>query len=185
MVPAVKRLTLLPTALAICVACCLAVALGACGDDEDTTTATETEAAESSTAQTASTEEPDVVGEDPQPPTAAGTEGPEFFRSPSRNIGCALTKQNARCDIAERDWKPTPANEPCQVDYGNGISLNSNGAQFTCAGDTTLGAPIVLEYGQHAQRGNFFCDSAKDGITCSDLRTGAGFFISRESYRIF
>ena len=114
-----------------------------------------------------------------------GTEGPEYFRTPSRNIGCVLMKQEVRCDIAEREWKPTPANEPCRLDYGNGISLNANGAQFTCAGDTTLGAPTVLEYGQRAQRGKFFCDSAQDGVTCSNLETGAGFFISRESYRIF
>ena len=165
-------------ALTFAAVLCVSVGLAACGDDdEDTTTTTTTETAAIETAATET--------EETQPPAAAGSEGPEFFRSPSRNIGCALTKQSARCDIAERDWKPPPANEPCQVDYGNGISLSANGAQFTCAGDTTLGAPVVLEYGQRAQRGNFFCDSAKDGITCSDLRTGAGFFISRESYRIF
>jgi len=156
---------------------CLAAGLAACGDDEDTTTATETEAAE--------TTPPPESSTDPLPPPGPATEGPEFFRTPSRNIGCSVSKQGARCDIGEREWKPTPANEPCRVDYGNGISLNNQGAQFTCAGDTTLGAPTVLEYGERAQRGEFFCDSSQAGVTCSNLETGAGFFISRESYRIF
>ena len=133
------------------------------------------------------TEAPDVTetGGDSLPPPGPATEGPDFFSTPSGNIGCSVAKQGARCDIAKRAWRPTPPPEPCELDYGNGISLGGDGAQFTCAGDTALGAPDVLEYGQRAQRGNFFCDSAQDGITCSDLRTGAGFFISRESYRIF
>lgn len=176
------------TALAVCAACCLALALAACGDDEDTTTTvTETEVAESTASEIGLTEatESQETSTDPLPPTAAGGEGPDFFSTPSGNIGCSVAKQGARCDIAKRAWKPTPPAEPCELDYGNGISLGSAGAQFTCAGDTSLGAPDVLDYGRRAQRGKFFCDSSQAGVTCSNLETGAGFFISRESYRIF
>jgi hypothetical protein len=169
---------------------CLAFGAAACGDDEDDGTVTETETVSSETSTTESTETGETTGtsgngDAPLPPTAPASEGPAFFASPSGNIGCSVAQQGARCDIAKRDWKPTPPPEPCELDYGNGISLGANGAQFTCAGDTALGAPDVLEYEQRAQRGNFFCDSAQNGITCSDLRTGAGFFISRESFRIF
>jgi len=158
---------------------CLTAGLAACGDDEnDETTVTETEVLEGTT-------ESQETSTEALPPTGPGSEGPDFFSTPSGNIGCSVGKQGARCDIGEREWKPTPPGEPCELDYGNGISLGSAGAQFTCAGDTSLGAPDVLDYGQRAQRGEFFCDSSQAGITCSNLETGAGFFISRESYRIF
>ncbi len=170
-------------------ALCLTVGFAACGDDDEgDDTVTETEVATETSSETTDATETtgsETTATEALPPEAPGSEGPEYFRTPSRNIGCVLMKQEVRCDIAERDWKPTPANEPCRLDYGNGISLNANGAQFTCAGDTTLGAPTVLEYGSRAQRGKFFCDSTQEGVTCSNLETGAGFFISRQSYRIF
>ena len=172
--------------LALAAAVLLALGIAACGDDDDATTVTETEVV-STGAETDSTDstETQQTSTDAVPPPGPGTEGPEFFSTPSGNIGCSVTAQGARCDIGEREWQPTPSSEPCELDYGNGISLGHAGASFTCAGDTALGAPDVLAYGQRAQRGNFFCDSTEQGVTCSDLRNGAGFFISRQSYRIF
>lgn len=167
---------------------CLSVGLSACGDDGEETTVTETETASSSTDDTTATASDTGTpgtGYAPLPPESPGTEGPPQFSSPSANIGCVIDETGVRCDISKRSWKPTPPPEPCELDYGQGISLDDNGAQFVCAGDTTLGGAFILEYEQRAQRGNFFCDSAQNGISCSDLRTGAGFFISRESYRIF
>lgn len=181
----------LPVALAICCAGCLAVALAACGDDGDETTVTETEVVEETgsetPAETQEKTEPATTAEttEPQPPDAPGTQGPDLFASPTGNIACSIGAKYVRCDIGEKSWKPTPPEQPCPVDYGNGIQLDSRGASFVCAGDTTLGADAVLGYGERAQRGLFFCDSAEEGITCSNLETGAGFFISRDSYRIF
>lgn len=162
----------------------LSIGFAACGDDGDETTVTETEVVES-TSDATETEDVTEAPPEPQPPAAPGTEGPEFFATPTGNIGCSVSPQGTRCDIAKRSWKPTPPPEPCELDYGNGISLGTDGAQFTCAGDTALGAPDVLGYGERSQRGVFFCDSAEAGVTCSNLETGAGFFISRESYRTF
>ena len=174
-------------ALALLVlAAALGTGLAACGDDEESDTVTETvESTSSDTSDT--TTDADTTETEPLPPESAGTEGPDFFSSPTKNIACHLDPKFVRCDIAEKTWKPTPLNEPCKLDYGNGIQLGPGnaGAEFTCAGDTTLGAPEILGYGQRAQRGVNFCDSSEAGITCSNLETGAGFFISRTSYRIF
>lgn len=153
-----------------------ALLLAGCGDDDDgSTTVTETvETAEVET--TAGTE---------TVPAGPRKEGPSFFSTPSKNIACHVGVDAARCDINERSWKPTPAPEPCELDYGQGIVLQSSGAEFVCAGDTTLGAPATLDYGQVSQRGLIRCESEEDGVTCSNTENGAGFFISRESFRIF
>ena len=43
----------------------------------------------------------------------------------------------------------------------------------------------MLGYGQTLQAGDFYCSSEATGVTCYNTITGAGFFISRDSYRIF
>ena len=96
-----------------------------------------------------------------------------------------MSEEGVRCDIRNKDWKPTPPPEPCELDYGHGIFLDGTHAEFICAGDTTLGAPKTLPYGSSAQRGPFLCESEPDGVTCSHTGNGAGFFLSRQSFRIF
>ena len=107
------------------------------------------------------------------------------FQTPSGNIGCYLDANAARCDIRKRDWKPTPPPQPCELDYGQGIVVSADHAEFVCACDTTLGGPNTLGYGEVAQRGRFVCESEEDGVTCSHTGNGHGFFLSRESYRVF
>jgi len=156
-------------------------ALGAasgCGDDEETTvteqrTVTET-TAQSTQPATAETE----------PSSEPRSQGPRHFRTPSGNIGCYLDAGGARCDISRRSWNPPPAPASCELDYGQGLTLGRDGAGFVCAGDTTLGAPAILPYGAAAQRGSFRCESEEAGVTCTDVGGAAGFFISRQSYRI-
>lgn len=111
------------------------------------------------------------------------------FRSPSRNIGCYLLDGTARCDINHRDWSPPPHPAWCsqEVDFGQGLTVGMSGrARFVCAGDTALdpsGRP--LPYGATDKVGVFVCGSATTGITCTNLRTKHGFFISIQRYRIF
>jgi hypothetical protein len=140
------------------------------------TPATTTTAAPPTTTQTL----PDIT----QPP-ANNDHGPDAFRSPTGNIGCYINGDVARCDIAEHSWEPPPKPASCEFDWGNGIELDHDGAGFICAGDTTLGAETVLEYGSSAQRGTFYCESADTGMSCIDTSTGSGFSLSRGSYRIF
>jgi len=112
-----------------------------------------------------------------------------FFESPSRNIGCVILDGTARCDILTRSWKPParPSKCPHIVDFGQGLMVSVTGpARFVCAGDTSMDpqAPI-LGYGHTLSRGGLSCSSATTGMTCRSTRTGHGFFISRQGYRLF
>ncbi|MET0897446.1 MAG: DUF6636 domain-containing protein [Mycobacterium sp.] len=91
-----------------------------------------------------------------------------------------------RCDILDRHWPLPPRPADCEFDYSQGISLSAGGpAKFVCAGDTVFGPDDVLPCDEWVTRGSLRCDSAVDGITCHDLSTGHGFFVSRQSYRLF
>jgi hypothetical protein len=108
------------------------------------------------------------------------------FQSPSENIGCVIGKQGARCDIAQRSWKPPPAPASCEVDWGQGLELGRQGrAGYVCAGDTTLGAGDVLPYGESVAQGRFRCKSKPSGVRCVNRRNGHGFEISKDAAKLF
>lgn len=111
--------------------------------------------------------------------------GPDWFVSPSGNIGCSVFDSGARCDIGERYWTPPPQPSSCDLDWGNALLVDPSGASFGCVGDTALGAPTVLPYGSSARRGTFVCESRDVGMTCRDEATGHGFFVARERYELF
>jgi hypothetical protein len=109
------------------------------------------------------------------------------FTSPSGNIGCILSDDLLRCDIATRDWSPPPrpADCPDYSDYGQGMQLHPYGpARFVCAGDTAMGAGRVLPYGEYQAGGGMSCNSEPSGMRCSNS-DGRGFVISRDAYRLF
>jgi hypothetical protein len=126
-------------------------------------------------------------------PPATGTGGAPtihsgFFSSPDGNIGCALDKSQARCDIRKRTWKPPPkpARCPPEVDYGQGIWVQGKQkAALVCAGDTALGAKKVLPVGEVSSIGTFQCTSEKTGMQCGNTATGHGFTLSSSGYRLF
>jgi hypothetical protein len=174
------RASLVCLALAV-----LTVVAAGCGDDEETTVTVSTGV--STSTDPASKVDPSTQPTETAEP-AAGNDGPNYFTTPSKNIGCYIDSKHARCDIAERDWKPTPEPASCKklgLDYGQGIVVDSTHAEFVCAGDTALGGPKVLGYGESAQRGDFLCESEEDGVTCSHVGNGHGFFLSRQSFRVF
>jgi hypothetical protein len=107
------------------------------------------------------------------------------FQSPTGNIACIMSQKFARCDIAERDWKPPPHPSSCpdEVDFGQGIQLPANGAaQFVCAGDTALNPQAPkLDYGSSSQVGTITCTSAESGMSCSNS-SGGSFTISGQGY---
>ena len=116
---------------------------------------------------------------------AASTQAAQF-QSPSRNIGCAITKQGVRCDIRERIWEPPPKPRSCELDFGQGLRVGRRGkARFVCAGDTTLGVGRVLRYGRAIHRGRFRCASRRDGVRCVNRRNRHGFFLSRAQVKWF
>ena len=174
----------------VIVALVAAGALAACGDDDEEKTVTETVTAEE-TEPTVSTEG-EETGDATTTTTATVpddvpvTSGPRYFQTPSGNIGCYVSAESARCDIRERNWDPPPSDEACELDYGQGIALSPSGkADFVCAGDTALGGPSTLGYGDVSRRGPLRCRSGQKGVTCTAATSGHGFFLSRESYRIF
>ncbi len=129
-----------------------------------------------------------------QPPGAPEAAAPEIvppvslFSSPTGNIGCAIDKDYARCDISSKSWE-APGDSSCELEYGDAIEVSGNGeGEFVCHGDTTRGSDDTLEYGdsiQATRSGAVVCSSAESGMTCENRDTGHGFSISREAYDTF
>lgn len=109
-----------------------------------------------------------------------------FFQSPSGNIGCVISRHDARCDVAEHDWTAPPKPAWCELDWGSGVVVGRHGrAEFVCAGDTTLHAGSHLAYGDAIERGRFRCTSKRSGMRCVNRRDDHGFLVSRQRARRF
>jgi hypothetical protein len=140
-----------------------------CGSDDETATTTGTDG-------TAGTER--TTKEPPALSLPA-------FTTPDGNIGCAMYLGYARCDIGERSWQPPPKPDSCGLDWGKGFELGGTGpARPVCAADTLVGSDVVLEHGTASKMGPVLCKSSEAGVRCSNLDTGHGFSLSRESYEI-
>ncbi len=108
------------------------------------------------------------------------------FVTPSKNIGCFMSADSARCDIAKKSWKAPPQPADCDLDWGNGLSVDADGrAAFVCAGDTVMGGSQTLPYGESVRVGDLVCSSAETGVRCTDEPSGHGFRLSRQSYDLF
>jgi hypothetical protein len=110
-----------------------------------------------------------------------------LFLTPSKNIGCHLSRDGVRCDIGRRDWTPPPKPADCELDWGFGVYIvPGKPAAFVCTGDSLLGATKdTLPYGHVLRAGAFQCDSEYVALRCSNERTGHGFTLSVQDYTIF
>lgn len=118
--------------------------------------------------------------------TAASASALKGFVSPSGNIGCIMSQESVRCDIRDHSWQSPPKPKSCDVDYGGGVAVDKSGkAQFVCAGDTTLDAGPALPYGSAITKGRFRCLSEESGMRCVNRRNGHGFFLAKQSYKLF
>ena len=164
----------------------LCVCLTACGDDQEKTETVTVDRTVTDTPQgdTSGSKAPTETRE--ATPTKTVRLG--MFQSPSRNIGCALIGRAARCDIGRRSWSPRrPPGCPADSDFGQGLVVEQSGrGKVVCAGDTARDqrAP-VLGYGTASRIGDLECVSRQPGVTCTNRRTGHGFLISAERYRLF
>lgn len=128
---------------------------------------------------------------DPGPVTPSGAVTREItasydFVTPSKNIGCFVSAESARCDIVTKSWKAPPQPADCDLAWGNGMSVTADGeAAVVCAGDTVLGASQVLPYGEAVRVGDLVCTSAETGVRCADEPSGHGFTLSRQAYALF
>jgi hypothetical protein len=112
--------------------------------------------------------------------------GPTTFSDPTGNIGCALDETSVRCDVAKHTWKPPKKPTSCDLDFGQGVTIEGeNEATFVCAGDTTLGAKKVLKVHEAVQVGVFGCRTDPNAVVCSNEDSGHGFTISRGSYDLY
>jgi hypothetical protein len=110
----------------------------------------------------------------------------KFFHSPSGNIACGVSRDGARCDIRERNWRPPPKPRACKQDWGYGLTLGKTGpGRFFCAGDSLFGYGRKLPYGASVRRGRFKCVSRTDGMRCVNVRNKHGFKLSRDFARRF
>jgi hypothetical protein len=121
--------------------------------------------------------------------SASGALHSKTFSTPSKNISCAYFPASVvggavfRCDLFS-GLRPEPKRH-CEVDW-TGASMGLRGrAGPTCAGDTVHDprAPI-LGYGGTWTRAGLSCSSKTTGLTCRN-RDGHGFFLSRQSWRVF
>ena len=112
--------------------------------------------------------------------------GEVIFRTPSKNIFCALSRSEVRCDIIRKTWKPPAKPADCDLDWGNGLYISSGRSGVTCAGDTLIGAATeTLAYGRGYRSGDVVCDSESVGLTCRDEKTGRGFTLASARYSLF
>jgi hypothetical protein len=180
-------------AITICATALLAAGVVAgCGGDSTTTvietapatsSTTSTTDSTTSTESTVSTTSTSTTEDGASPPADITVSEITGFTSPTGNIGCYIDKKTVRCDIEHRDWQPPKAPSSCQLDYGQGISMNAGGSpSFVCAGDTALGGGKPLAYGQSIGAGLLRCESEESGMSCTDAESGRGFTISKESY---
>ncbi|MDX6669372.1 MAG: hypothetical protein QOK04_2752 [Solirubrobacteraceae bacterium] len=175
----------------VAVAACAAT-LAACGSGGSTTvvkTVTGSQPSPATTTTTTPAEPTTQSTSQPQPTPGRSALHLAFFRSPTGNIGCVIAEGIARCDIRDRSWSPPPRPRSCNgnTGYGQGLIVGTTGrAHFVCAGDTALNPNgRAVPYGRDSRVPGFTCHSATDGITCRSTRTGRGFFLNRERYRIF
>lgn len=105
------------------------------------------------------------------------------FRTPSGNIACGVTNENASCEIREHTWRLPPRDPECEFDWVAGANVGLTGIELgLCRSDTVLGARRVLDYGTGVRVGDLTCVSERAGVTCRDAGTG-GFFLSRDALR--
>jgi hypothetical protein len=134
-----------------------------------------------------------------EPPSArAGFGGPSsatlvvsevdevVFRTPSKNIFCALRPSAVRCEILQKKWQPPAKPATCDFDWGGGLFIESGKVDFLCVSDSVFSeAKTTLDYGRGYRSGDVLCDSESAGLTCRDEKTGRGFTLASARYSVF
>ncbi|MCB0871796.1 MAG: hypothetical protein H6531_10470 [Actinobacteria bacterium] len=116
-----------------------------------------------------------IAAATPPPTSAAGSSAPKTggsygggsFQSPTGNIRCQISGSTLYCSTSND---------------GFGVSLPGFGSPTT--GQFTAAGGVVVPYGSSWSSGLFRCESAFDGITCSN-QSGNGFFLNRDAFRPF
>ena len=113
----------------------------------------------------------------PSPPRRA----PRVLLAPGSRRGRALRHPRASRGRHRRS-RPTAT-----WYWGYGVAVGRKGAaNFVCAGDTVFeaGEP-VLGYGERQIKNRFRCSSKQKGMRCVNTKNKHGFFLSRDTVRVF
>lgn len=105
------------------------------------------------------------------------------FHTPSGNIRCVLSGGGASASV--QCWVLSRAcrGEGGTFAYSWAMRATRRPVRF-CPGDI-VAAGRVLRYGRSVRAGVITCTSRVPGLTCTNRRTGHGFFLSRERQRVF
>ncbi|WP_237210328.1 hypothetical protein [Rothia nasimurium] len=117
-----------------------------------------------------------------------------YLQTPTGNIGCDFYKdRHYDCTvlsyIADKKY-PIPFGSS----YMHGSTFDLSDTAGPVEIDWRGGAPgfvqtnvntYTVPYGQTVTYGNMVCDSQENGLTCANIVTGQGVFMSREGYRTF
>jgi Family of unknown function (DUF6636) len=123
----------------------------------------------------------------------AAAAGIGTFRTPSGNIVCqhfVAATASVECGIRSGLVGVRPVRKCAAGDPTTGrvvLPALGRAQRVRCAGDPgpfLFRTPPVLRYGRTWRGGGISCASARTGLTCRN-RSGHGFFLSRERWRMF
>lgn len=117
-----------------------------------------------------------------------------LIKTPSGNIGCQISLSGrAGCGVQSyiQDRKyPAGSGSAALNKWFFDLSDNANYPEVGHKGDAPYydnpnSDVYTVPYGETVYYGNVVCDSQEEGLTCWNIKTGYGVFMSREGYRAF
>jgi len=129
------------------------------------------------------------------PTTPAAATAPESpitteyrFTTPGDNIACVMrsasgSSEMALCDVQKKTWSSPKKPASCVGNWGNRVSLTSEGASFECGDGNVLRERTVLKAGMSNTVGALTCTSTGSGVNCTLHEHG--FQLSAAAYKIF
>lgn len=112
------------------------------------------------------------------------------FQSPSGNIRCVIDDTDVtfvRCDLEVDQQSYTQRPASCEGEWGRSFGVTEAGRGFlNCATESIDGTsdPVVLPYGVILELDGVSCQSARTGMTCTNVE-GGGFMVRRAEQRVF
>jgi hypothetical protein len=124
-------------------------------------------------------------------PATAHAGLPPAFQTPSGNIMCWMTEDNAACRIVDFTYSVQQASADCtSPGWPNLFWLNEGEPPSLKCNDDPPGTyhglltNTTLDYGQTRSVGVMTCVSEPSGVTCTNTSTGHFFRVSRDSYEL-
>ena len=116
-------------------------------------------------------------------PTILGK--PVAFHTADRNVGCFLERLDVLCNVNQHTWATPRKPGDCFYTWGKEVqfSIGSKGLFLCGHGENYISSARVLRPGQAIQVGFITCRATTTGVECSGQ--GDGFFLGRDSYRLF